>query len=385
MYVSATQLTAAVPASLIAAAGTASVTVTTVGGTSTATTFTINQVAQTITFANPGPLAYGVGSITLSATASSGLPVSFAVTSASPVNIGTVRGSTLTITGAGAVTVQAIQGGNSVYAAASPVSDVILVNPAPLQAACNNQAVALGGAIPALTGTLTGVVSGDGITESCTTAAVTGSPVGNYPINTRLNDPNSKLSNYDISVTNGTLVVYNTPLPLPVLLSPGSATAGGAGFTLTVFGPNFTSNSVVLWNGAVRTTTYVSSTEVTAVVLASDIATEGTNLITVANLAPNAGTSSAMPFVVMNATPVATISAASVLDAANGSGTYVVALTGTDFVSSSTVQWNGASLTTTYVSPRQVSAVITASDFTSLPATVTVVNPAGTSAGFELQ
>ena len=73
---------------------------------------------QTITFPNPGTQTYGVSPITLTATASSGLPVSYAVTSGPA----TVSGSTLTITGVGLVTVQASQAGNANYYAAPPVS-----------------------------------------------------------------------------------------------------------------------------------------------------------------------------------------------------------------------------------------------------------------------
>ena len=59
--------------------------------------------AQTITFPNPGTQTFGVPPITLTATASSGLAVSYTVTSGPA----TVSGSKLTITGAGSVTVQA--------------------------------------------------------------------------------------------------------------------------------------------------------------------------------------------------------------------------------------------------------------------------------------
>jgi hypothetical protein len=65
-----------------------------------------------------------------------------------------------------------------------------------------------------------------------------------------------------------------------------------------------------------------------------------------------------------------------------------VKATGTDFVSGSGAQWNGKSLTTTYVSPWQLWATITSAQYVSLPittATVSVANPAGMSAEFELQ
>ena len=179
-------------------------------------------------------------------------------------------------------------------------------------------------------------------------------------------------------------MVYNTSLPLTLWLSPGSTTAGGTGFTLTVNGANFTSNSVVLWNGAARATTYVNSTQLTATILAQDIASESTGLIAVANPAPNPGTSPAQPLAVISAAPVATISGSSIAVAADGSGNHAMTLTGTDFGSASVVEWNGTSLATSYVSPWALEATVTATDFATRPATLTVNNPAGTSTGFEL-
>jgi hypothetical protein len=83
-------------------------------------------VSQTITFPTIPTQTYGGPSVTLNATASSGLPVSYAVIAGSAI----VSGNTLTITGAGSVTVQASQVGNVEYAAATPVSQTFTVNPA---------------------------------------------------------------------------------------------------------------------------------------------------------------------------------------------------------------------------------------------------------------
>ena len=55
--------------------------------------------SQTITFPNPGTQTYGAGSITLTATANSGLAVTYTVVSGPA----TVSGSTLTITVVGTV------------------------------------------------------------------------------------------------------------------------------------------------------------------------------------------------------------------------------------------------------------------------------------------
>jgi hypothetical protein len=99
-------------------------------------------------------------------------------------------------------------------------------------------------------------------------------------------------------------VVYsNVEAPQLSAVTPASAEAGGAAFTLTVDGANFVNGSVVQWNGAARPTTFVSPTRLTAAVPATDIAAEGSALLTVANPAPDGGTSNALTFQVGPAPP----------------------------------------------------------------------------------
>jgi hypothetical protein len=95
-----------------------------------------------------------------------------------------------------------------------------------------------------------------------------------------------------------TLSGTGTQPSVPVLtsISPGTAAAGGAGFTLTVNGTGFTSLSVVQWNGSNRTTTFVNSTQLTAAIPASDIAVGGTATVAVFTPAPGGGTSAAASF-----------------------------------------------------------------------------------------
>ncbi len=76
-------------------------------------------------------------------------------------------------------------------------------------------------------------------------------------------------------------------IPSITQLNPNAATAGGAAFVLTVNGTNFGTKAVVNWNGAAQTTTYVSSTQLTASVPASMIAASGTAQVTVTN--PSSG------------------------------------------------------------------------------------------------
>ncbi|MFD3003694.1 PA14 domain-containing protein [Pontibacter toksunensis] len=90
-------------------------------------TFTSTKLSQTITF-NPLPgRTYGDAPFTLSATASSGLPVNFSVVSGPA----TLSDSTATITGAGTIVIRASQAGNDLYEAAVPVEQSLIVEKAP--------------------------------------------------------------------------------------------------------------------------------------------------------------------------------------------------------------------------------------------------------------
>ncbi len=79
-------------------------------------------------------------------------------------------------------------------------------------------------------------------------------------------------------------------------LVPGFKAPGSAAFTLTVDGSGFVSGAVVNWNGNARTTTFVSSSKVTAAITAADVATAGTATVTVSNPAPGGGSSNAAHF-----------------------------------------------------------------------------------------
>jgi hypothetical protein len=83
--------------------------------------------SQSISGFNPPSTAtFGDTAITLTATASSGLPVTFKVISGS----GSVTGNLLTIVGAGIIRLAASQSGNSSYDAAAEVSAAVNVSPA---------------------------------------------------------------------------------------------------------------------------------------------------------------------------------------------------------------------------------------------------------------
>ena len=79
-------------------------------------------------------------------------------------------------------------------------------------------------------------------------------------------------------------------------ISPSTALAGTAGFTLTVTGTGFLPGTTVNWNGAPLATTFVSSAQITAAVPAGLIAAAGTAAVTAATPAPGGGVSAAKTF-----------------------------------------------------------------------------------------
>ena len=89
-------------------------------------TFTVNRANQTISFGALPAKTYGDSPFSVSASASSGMPVSFNINTG-PANM---NGNTVTITGAGTVSIRATQDGNTNYNAASPVYRSFVVNKA---------------------------------------------------------------------------------------------------------------------------------------------------------------------------------------------------------------------------------------------------------------
>jgi uncharacterized protein (TIGR03437 family) len=89
--------------------------------------FTVTPASQTITFGALMSQASGAAPFVVSATASSGLPVSFTSTT---LPVCTVAGGIVTLVMQGACTIQASQAGNSSYAAAASVSQKFAVTAA---------------------------------------------------------------------------------------------------------------------------------------------------------------------------------------------------------------------------------------------------------------
>ena len=98
----------------------------------------------------------------------------------------------------------------------------------------------------------------------------------------------------------------NNPQPSLTSLSPASGIVGAAAQTLTLNGTNFLASSTVTYNGVGHTATFVSSTQLTISLSATDQATAGSYAVVVTNPAPGGGASSPLNFTV--ASPIVSLS-----------------------------------------------------------------------------
>jgi N-acetylneuraminic acid mutarotase len=90
-------------------------------------TLTVTQVDQTITFNPLDAKTFTDPSFNLTATASSGLPLTY---TSSDTDVATIDGSTVIIVGAGTTTITASQAGNNSYNAAAHVDQALTISPA---------------------------------------------------------------------------------------------------------------------------------------------------------------------------------------------------------------------------------------------------------------
>jgi len=170
-------------------AGTASTNPGGTGGNAANPTLAISKANQTITFGALSAKIYGDAPFTVSATASSGLAVSFASTTTAVCTTSGTNGSTVTIVAQGTCSIKASQAGNTNYNAAPDVPQSFTVNPATLTYKADAKTRAYGVANPPFTGTVTGFVNGDTQTSATTgtltfsSSATTASNVGSYAIN----------------------------------------------------------------------------------------------------------------------------------------------------------------------------------------------------------
>jgi hypothetical protein len=347
-YGSATQLTASVPASLIATVGTASVTATTTGGTSAGATFTINRPPPTITSLSPNSATAGGAAfkltvngthfvagatVTWGATALTTTLVSASqLTAAVPASlIATADTASVTVTTTGGV---------------SAGSTFTIKPRAPTIASLNPSSAKAGGAAFTLTISGTGFAAGAiakwGTTALVTTFVSTTKLTAAVPASLIATAGTASVTVTSAGATSAGFTFTINPSVRPTItsLSPNSATAGGAAFTLTVNGTNFVTGATVGWGSTALTTTFVSATKLTAAVPASLITTAGTVSVTVKT---TGGTSIGATFTI---NPRPTITSLSPSSATVGGPAFTLTVNGTGFLTGATVTFGNAALTT---------------------------------------
>ncbi len=177
--------------------------------------------------------------------------------------------------------------------------------------------------------------------------------------------------------SNSVTFTITNPVPTLVSIAPTSVLAGVGPVTLTVDGTNFVATSVVRRQGVSLSTAFVSDTRLTATITSAMTSTPQTRQITVVNFGPGGGTSSSLPFSVVQPNP--SISALSPSSRHICGPLSPLTVTGVDFLPTSTVAIDGVVVpTTAFVS----STELTASGLETMGLTlgshsVTVVNPPG--------
>ncbi|MEO7719060.1 MAG: IPT/TIG domain-containing protein [Capsulimonas sp.] len=159
-------------------------------------------------------------------------------------------------------------------------------------------------------------------------------------------------------------------------ISPGVIYTGSADTTVYVSGAGYVAGSVVTWNGSALATTFVSTTNLTAVIPASYLALPGSATIAVTN--PGFGPSNTLPMQVVASQPH--IDYTSPNSAIAGGAAFMLYVNGSQFQPGCTISWNGIALVTTYQSGVVLTASIPESYIaTAGTASIVVTSPIGVS------
>jgi hypothetical protein len=400
----ATQLTAALPASDVTTAGT-SHTITVVNPpacvgsvcTSNGATLSVTTppAAPTITTISPTSAAAGGAAFTLTVTGTdfAGNSVVQANGSPRPTTFGNATSLTATIAASDiasggtlniTVVTPAPGGGTSNAAPLTVIGPALTVSATtvpvagPVQTSFSNgpgrpsEWVAL---FPANTSGVTGYVDWQWTTGGQASAGAATSGTLTFPTGGKVLTVGPYVFRW-ISTTNTVLAqspvvsfqVIN-PTPTIATISPSGVAAGSSDFTLTVNGAGYVAGAAVQVDGSARATTFVSAIKVTAALLAGDVTTAGTgHTITVVNPSACVGsvcTSNGATLSVTTPPPTPTITSISPTTVAAGGGAFTLTVTGTDFAGNSVVQVNGSGRTTTIGSATSLSATVLASDIAS--------------------
>lgn len=373
-FVSSTQLRAPVLSNLIASPGTAQVTVSSGGVTSNAVTFTI-LTPPTISSINPATVTAGGAAFTLTVNGSgfagdsavqwNGSALSTNVLSLNEVTA-SVPASDISSQGSAQITVKS--GG------VTSNSETLTIVAGPALSSLNPDTITAGSASFSLTADGTGFASGAVIEwngSPLSTSFQSGNELtATVPANLVASVGTAQVSVSSSGVTSNNLTFTIVAAPTISSLSPNTITAGSAAFTLTVNGSGFASGAVVKWNGAALGTVFVNSTQLTATVLASQVATAGTARVTVTS---GGVTSNSLNFTIVSGPAITSLSPDTTTV---GGPAFTLTVNGTGFASGAVIAWNTTALTTTFKSASQLTASVPA-NLIATAATVSIAVKSG--------
>jgi hypothetical protein len=182
-------------------------------------------------------------------------------------------------------------------------------------------------------------------------------------------------------------VVSNPTVQLNTL-TPSWSLIGAADLPVMLGGNGFVSASTVSFNGTpLAGATVVSGTQLGVTIPSALMTTVGNFPVVVTNPAPGGGVT--VPLVFQVRYPAPSALSISPDSASSGAAPTSVTVTGSEFYPASQITFNGAPAATTYLSPTQVRATLSAAQIAAPGAiAVRVVNPApggGTSTGLTFQ
>lgn len=164
-------------------------------------------------------------------------------------------------------------------------------------------------------------------------------------------------------------------IPAIAGVTPNSVAAGSSGITLTVTGSNFVPGATVNFSGAGLQSTFVSTSQITAILPPGDLTAGGTFPITVTNPAPNGGTSAPVNFNVQAANnPKPSIMNLAPSSASAGADPLTLTVNGSGFIASSTVSFNGVAHTPSFVNGGQLTIQLTSQDLSTAGSFAVVVS-----------
>ena len=273
--------------------------------------------SQTISFTAIPNHIYGDAAFTVSAVASSALPVTYSVKSGNA----TISGSTVTITGIGTVVIAADQTGNAGFNPATTATQSFTIAKGVLTVTAQNASSAAGAAIVPLSSVTTGFVYNDLASvlsgaPALSTTATTASIIGTYPI----------------SIAAGTLAATNYTFNLVA----GTYTITAAGQTITFPAiPNHVYGDAAFALGATSSASLPVTYTVTgpATIASGNLTISGIGTVKVtANAAGNSNFAAApavsQSFTVAPAVLTVTGQSASIVYATNPAASYTATITG---------------------------------------------------------